>query len=529
VCDNLTVRQHAVLQTWLSGVAVFFISLIVLSATAARPSIATALVDPVAHIQDQDEAVYGATSLEIAARGNWLTPRFLGRYALYKPPLFYWLSAISIKLLGPIPFALRSPSLLAGAATIALLFLWVLRSTASTTIALTGALLLLSSHMFFVLSRTGLMDALLTFETALAMFALAHDPRLESPRAFWCFSLASGAALMTKGIAGAYPLLGLVVFCVISKERPRFPRLAQAVAITTAIAAPWHVYQLVQHPRWFWNEYVLTEHVVFGLGAPPQAVPESQVLFYWKRLVALDPFLLAAAVISLTRVRPRAALAWIFVVAYHNASYLLPLFPPLAILAANAIPARHARLVLAIALAIFAVKILMPAAPWGIPFQPESQNPSQAILKDYAARHRPNQLILIEPDDQFYSAMLALPRVRYCYLDPATSHRKYPLDFDELGIVMTAAEFAQFETVRPRYAKLLREWNLDSDAPLATTILARSESEIAALIATHADTDFYAPAAFALNDAVHEIAPGANGRVLLLARASNLREMIQRP
>lgn len=496
-----------------------------LGATAAVPDVATAYVDPVSRIQAQDEALYGATSLEMAGHGDLLTPHFLGRYALYKPPLFYWLSAICIKILGPIPFALRSPSLLAGAATVALLFVWIFRITASTASALTGALLLLSSHMFFVLSRTGLMDAVLTLETAVAMFTLAIDPKLESRRAFLCFSIASGAALMTKGIAGAYPLLGLAIFCVISRERPGFLRLTQAVAVAAAIALPWHLWQLYQHPRWFWNEYVLTEHVAFGLGAPPQAIAEPQAWFYLKRLLVLDPVLVAGALFGLARVRPRAAIAWIIVVliavlaySYRNASYLMPIFPPMAVIAATAIPPRRARLALIIAVGLFAIKSFAPAAPWGIPFQPESQNPSQAVLKDYAARHRPNALILIEPDDQFYSAGLSLPRVRYCYLDPRTERRKFPLDFDELGIVMTASQFARFDELRPHYAARLREWNLNSDEALATTILARSEAEIASLIASHPETDFYVPSIFALSAATHEMQPGANGRVLLLAR-----------
>jgi 4-amino-4-deoxy-L-arabinose transferase-like glycosyltransferase len=519
LCDNLTVPQH-----WRAVAAVFFASLVVLSATAARPGVATAFVDPVSRIQAQDEALYGATSLGMAAHGDFLTPRFLGRYALYKPPLFYWLSAICIKVLGPIPFALRSPSLLAGAATVALLFVWIFRITASTATALTGALVLLSSHMFFVLSRTGLMDAVLTLETALAMFALAMDPKLESRRAFLCFAIASGAALMTKGIAGAYPLLGLTIFCVISRERPGFVRLIQAVVVAAAIALPWHLWPLYQHPRWFWNEYVLTEHVAFGLGTPPQAVAETQAWFYLKRLVVLDPVLVAAALFGLTRVRPRAAIAWIIVVliavlayAYRNASYLMPIFPPMAVIAAIAIPPRRGRLALALAVGLFAIKSFSPAASWGLPFQPESQNPSQAILKEYAARHRSNTLILIEPDDQFYSAGLSLPRVRYCYLDPRTERRKFPLDFDELGIVMTATDFARFNEVRPLYAARLHEWNLDSDDALATTILARTEAEITSLIAAHPETDFYVPAIFAVNAATHEVQPGANGRVLLLA------------
>ncbi len=83
---------------------------------------------------------------------------------------------------------------------------------------------------------------------------------------------------------------------------------------------------------------------------------------------------------------------------------------------------------------------------------------------------------------------------------------------------MTASQFARFDELRPLYAARLREWNLDSDQALATTIVARSEAEIANLIASHPDTDFYVPAIFALNATPHDVQPGANGRVLLLAR-----------
>src|SRR5579862_1598239 len=139
--------------------AIFLASLLVLAWGASAPGIATAYVDPLAHIQAQDEALYGSSSLEMARHGGWMTPHFLGRYALYKPPLLYWLSALSAKIVGPGALALRIPSILAGAATVAIVFSWI-RAALPIFAALSGALLLLSSHLFFVLSRTGLTDAL---------------------------------------------------------------------------------------------------------------------------------------------------------------------------------------------------------------------------------------------------------------------------------------------------------------------------------------------------------------------------------
>src|SRR5262249_25582858 len=105
-------------------VCVFAGSLIVLGWGAATPGIATSYVDPIAKIQAQDEAFYGAISLEMARRGDWLTPRFLGRFALTKPPMLNWLQAGALKIMNR-NLALRAPSLLAGAGTVTLVASWL--------------------------------------------------------------------------------------------------------------------------------------------------------------------------------------------------------------------------------------------------------------------------------------------------------------------------------------------------------------------------------------------------------------------
>jgi 4-amino-4-deoxy-L-arabinose transferase-like glycosyltransferase len=139
--------------------------------------IATNYVDPVTKIQAQDEAVYASSSIHMASDGNWLTPQFLGRYALYKPPLLYWLSAASMKIAGFSTAALRAPSIVSGALTIALLFAWIW-SARSLAAALSSALLLMSNREFFTLSRTATMDSLLLLWTVAAVLVLARDPAM---------------------------------------------------------------------------------------------------------------------------------------------------------------------------------------------------------------------------------------------------------------------------------------------------------------------------------------------------------------
>ena len=476
--------------------SVFLAALLILGWNAGRGGIASAYVDPLVHIQAQDEATYAASSFEMVRHGGWLTPRFLGRYALYKPPLYYWLSALCAKVTGTNAWAIRMPPVIAGAGTIALVFAW-LQGTVPLAIALTGPILLLSSHLFFILSRTGLMDALLVFEITLAMFAVSRDRGLGSMKWRWIFGIATGSAIMTKAVAGLLPIFILVCSGV------SLARLMQVSAIAAAVALPWHLWQIYAHPRWFWAEYVLGEHLTWGFAAPEQTTPESHVVYSGKRLFALDPVLIlgfAGLVSSSIRgaVRRRQLVAWTVVILvtvlgwrYRNVTYLAPLYPALALSVAAAIPKHRARLALAFSAGLFLAKVALPSQPFGIPFTAESTNLSHVPLAAYGELRRSNELIMIGADDQFYAATLDLPRVRYVWLSPTAPRARLPLDFESLGITMSAADFARLDELRPIFAARLRQWNLDSADPIGTVILAQTDAEIQALIEAHPQTDFY--------------------------------------
>src|SRR5205809_2887442 len=104
--------------------AVAFVALVILLPRAANVGLAGDYVDPVGHITAQDEALYSHSAIDMATRNHWLTPRFMGRFALYKPPLLLWSAALSAKLFGISHFTLRLPSALLAALAVGLIFLW---------------------------------------------------------------------------------------------------------------------------------------------------------------------------------------------------------------------------------------------------------------------------------------------------------------------------------------------------------------------------------------------------------------------
>src|SRR5262249_22464282 len=98
---------------------------------------------------------------------------------------------------------------------------------------------------------------------------------------------------------------------------------------------------------------------------------------------------------------------------------------------------------------------------------------------------------------------------------------KMPLDFEYLGILMTATDFARIRDLRPTFERRLLEWNLDRGDPIATTIVAQSEDQIADFIRDHPEGDFFPAGPWASRDqAVHEVWD----EDFLLSR-----EVIQRP
>ena len=108
--------------------AVALLALACLLVRAARVGLAGDYIDPISRITAQDEALYSHSAIAMAREGDWLTPRFMGRYALYKPPLLIWGAALATRILGVSRLALRLPGVILSALALGLLFLWACRT-----------------------------------------------------------------------------------------------------------------------------------------------------------------------------------------------------------------------------------------------------------------------------------------------------------------------------------------------------------------------------------------------------------------
>ena len=130
---------------------------------------------------EPDEGRYAEIPREMLLHGDFITPCL--NYVKYfeKPPLHYWLNAISMSLFGENEFAARFPGTLLGLATVLLTY-HVGRRLFDRRAGLFAALVLGSSAGFLVQARLNFTDMTLTFclSAALGCFALAS--REEEPR-----------------------------------------------------------------------------------------------------------------------------------------------------------------------------------------------------------------------------------------------------------------------------------------------------------------------------------------------------------
>ncbi|MHB8381277.1 MAG: ArnT family glycosyltransferase, partial [Candidatus Binataceae bacterium] len=217
---------------------------------------------------EPDEGRYAEIPREMLLSGDLVTPRDDFVRYLEKPPLVYWLTAASIRVLGRNEFAVRLPVALFSIGQVvitAVLGEAILGPAAG--LAAAGALAL--SALFFGFARFATLDpALAFFVTAglAAFYAAARAPALGAGAGRrWMLLAAAMFALGTlaKGpvalvLGGGVALTDLLVERRWS-EIPRMPLLSCAL-VYGLIAVPWFVLVALRNPG-FMHFFFVHEHL----------------------------------------------------------------------------------------------------------------------------------------------------------------------------------------------------------------------------------------------------------------------------
>ncbi len=288
-----------------------------------------------------DESRYAEIPREMAASGDWVTPRLNDFKYFEKPPLQYWTTAAFFKLFGEHDWAARLWTALTAIAGVVLVFFTGRRLFSPEAGAL-GAAVLAGCPLYVMLGQINTLDMGLSFFLSAAVFAFA----LQRYYLFWA---ACALAVLSKGLIGIVLPLGTVGLYVLIRRdwsliKKIYPLTGSALFL--AIAAPWFVAVSIANDE-FAHFFFVQEH--FQRFTTRRHGRYQPVWFFLPILAfGLAPWILPF-LFSLRRLfhekgdrefdSPLFLVIWISVVfAFFSISgsklpsYILPMFPALALL-----------------------------------------------------------------------------------------------------------------------------------------------------------------------------------------------------
>ncbi len=303
---------------------------------------------------DEDEAAYAGFAKNIVENGDWLVPDFMWSDIHRKPPLHFWMVAVSYKIFGIHEFATRLPGVLSIIGTVLLVF-FLGRRVFGRDVALSACIVMACSLFIPNIAKIAVTDAPLLFcqtLSALSLFIFIKNPKWTWNLLFW---LGIALGVLIKGPPILILCGGLWFFLfIVHPERKRLigthPWIFLPLALLPLLGWGYLAYQHDPEMMSWMIDWYITKRVsgsVLGQTAPPGYYLLVIILAF----LPLLPFLPAAFVDGFKRLRKREEemlmlagwllSGWLFyeLLPSKLPTYVLGAIPAVAILIARSLPA----------------------------------------------------------------------------------------------------------------------------------------------------------------------------------------------
>lgn len=301
-----------------------------------------------------DEGRYAEIPREMVVSGDWTTPRLNDLKYFEKPPLQYWATATAYTVFGDHQWTSRLWTALTGFAGILLVWFAGLRLFGREA-ANYAAILLGSSTLYVLMGHINTLDMGVTFFLTLGIVGLllGQNETDSKKQRNWMLLAWAGLALavLSKGLMGlVLPGTALFIYCVVQRDFSVLKRMhwLPGLAVFLLIAAPWFYLVMKANPEFFQRFFIYEHYLRFTTKVHDRYQP-------WYYFI---PILLAGALpwtvlmfdtlLRTWKGGARAAnvfsperflLIWaVFIYLFFSISssklpsYLLPMFPALALL-----------------------------------------------------------------------------------------------------------------------------------------------------------------------------------------------------
>ncbi|MDD5330284.1 MAG: glycosyltransferase family 39 protein [Sulfuricella sp.] len=218
------------------------------------------------HLVKPDEGRYAEIPREMAASGDWLTPRLNDIKYFEKPALQYWATASAYKLFGEHEWTARLWSALTGFLGVVLVY-FTGRRLWGAEAGLYAAGVLASSLLYVLIGHLNTLDMGVTFFMGLSLagFLLAQRPGAGSDEnRLWMHVTWAALAfsVLSKGLIGlVLPGAVLVLYTLIERDWALWKRLhlIGGLALFLLISAPWFIAVSLANPEFF-HFFFIHEH-----------------------------------------------------------------------------------------------------------------------------------------------------------------------------------------------------------------------------------------------------------------------------
>jgi 4-amino-4-deoxy-L-arabinose transferase-like glycosyltransferase len=212
-----------------------------------------------------DEGRYAEIPREMVASGDWVTPHLNDLKYFEKPPLQYWVTAAAYTVFGEHQWTARLWPALTGFAGLLLVWFAGLRLFGREAAGY-AAMLLGSSVLYVGMGHINTLDMGVTFFITLGIagLLLGQTATGEKNQRNWMLLAWAGMALavLSKGLMGiVLPGTALFIYCIVQRDFSALKRMhwVSGLAVFFLITAPWFYLVMKANPEFF-QFFFIHEH-----------------------------------------------------------------------------------------------------------------------------------------------------------------------------------------------------------------------------------------------------------------------------
>lgn len=207
-----------------------------------------------------DDVNYASISKTLLSSDSIMTLSNHGEVYLSKPPLFFWLTAVSLKVFGSTVFGAKFVSALCAVLLMLVIFKIAKDAYGHVNAGYGSVLFFASNYTVYKVSHGVRLESLLTLTFTAGILFAGLYLKNKKPVYLYISAVMCGLAVLTKGYLGVMTFLVILIFVFSAKEiSGRLKASVTAVVIFLAVFSWWYAYAFLNTD--FFNTFIVDESV----------------------------------------------------------------------------------------------------------------------------------------------------------------------------------------------------------------------------------------------------------------------------